>query len=151
MATVYGANITNLDATPRVPASSEQVHGVMRVWYDTYEASSLGSGSTITMARIPAYSTVHDVVLKCDALGGSSTLSVGDSSDADLFLTVVGTWNVAGQTQSIQAGQDAIAAGTSTGILGAGYRYTSETDLIITTGGATISGSIHMWTYYTTD
>ena len=31
-----------------------------------------------------------DVVLKCDALGGSSTLKVGDSGDDDRYLAAVG-------------------------------------------------------------
>tara|TARA_R100001594_G_scaffold33795_2_gene62573 strand:+ start:7543 stop:7992 length:450 start_codon:yes stop_codon:yes gene_type:complete len=149
MASVKGVNITNLDATPRVPASSEQVHGVMRVWYDTYEASSVGSGSDITMARIPAYSTIHDVVLKADALGGSSTLTVGDSDDADRFLAAIGTWNAAGQSQSMQAGTSTGAPTTAMG--GLGYRVTSETDILVTTGGATITGSIHLWVHYSTD
>jgi len=151
MSAVKGVNITNLDATPMVPASSEQVHGVLRVWYDTYEASTPGDPSTITMARIPAYSTIHDVILKCDALGGSTTLSVGDSSDIDRFIAILGTWNVAGQTQSMLAGQSAIAAASSTQMAGVGYRYTSETDIVVTVAGADISNSLHLWVYYTTD
>jgi len=150
MAAVYGVNITNLDATPRVPASSEQVHGVLRVWYDTYEASSVSAADTITMARMPAYSTVHDVVLKCDALAGSSTLIVGDSDDPNRFIEVSGTWNAAGQTQSMLAGGSNGSA-PAVSMNGLAYRYTSETDVYITTGGATINNSIHMWVYYTTD
>lgn len=149
MAAVYGVNITNLDATPRVPASSEQVHGVLRVWYDTYEASSVSAADTITMARMPAYSTVHDVVLKCDALAGSSTLMVGDSDDPNRFIEASGTWNAAGQTQSMLGGTSTGAPTVS--MNGLAHRYTSETDIIITTGGATINNTIHMWVYYTTD
>ena len=81
MASVKGVNITNLDSTPSVKASSEQVGGKIRVFHDTFEASSLASGSDITMARLPAFATIHDVVVKCDALGGSSTLKVGDSGE----------------------------------------------------------------------
>ena len=150
MAAVYGVNITNLDATPRVPASSEQVHGVLRVWYDTYEASSVSSGDTITMARMPAYSTVHDVILKCDALAGSSTLIVGDSDDPNRFIEVSGTWNAAGQTQSMLAGGSNGSA-PAVSMNGLAHRYTSETDIYITVGGATINNSIHMWVFYTTD
>ena len=152
MSAVKGVNITNLDATPMVPASSEQVHGVLRVWYDTYEAASPGDPSTITMARIPAYSTIHDVILKCDALGSSTTLSVGDSSDIDRFIQILGTWNVAGQSESMLAGQaSSIAATQAIQMAGIGYRYTSETDIVVTSAGADIAGSLHLWVYYTTD
>ena len=104
MASVKGANITNMDATPITKVSSEEVGGKLRVFHDTYEASSLASGSDITMARMPAGSTVHDVIIKADALAGSSTLIVGDSDDTNRFINSVGTWNAAGQSQSMLAG-----------------------------------------------
>ena len=99
MASVKGANITNMDATPIVKVDSENAGGKMRIFHDTYEASSLASGSDITIARIPKDATIHDVVLKCDALGSSVTLKVGDSDDDDRFIGATGTWNVAGQSQ----------------------------------------------------
>ena len=117
----------------------------MMVWHDTYEASSLASGSDITIARIPAGATIHDVIIKADALGGSSTLTAGDSGDADRFLAAVGTWNAAGQCQSMLAGSTA----ANTAVAGLGYKVTSETDILITTGGATISGTIYFWVHYT--
>tara|TARA_R100000234_G_scaffold82550_1_gene52162 strand:- start:11422 stop:11871 length:450 start_codon:yes stop_codon:yes gene_type:complete len=149
MASVKGANITNMDATPVVKVSSENAGGKLRVFHDTYEASSLASGSDITIARIPKHATIHDVILKCDALGGSVTLKVGDSGDDDRYIGVVGTWNVAGQTQSM-------LAGSSTGapipaVTGLGYRTTAETDILITTGGATASGTIFCWVNYSVE
>ena len=104
MASVKGANITNMDATPITKVSSEEVGGKLRVFHDTYEASSLASGSDITIARMPAGSTVHNVIIKADALAGSSTLIVGDSDDTNRFINSVGTWNAAGQSQSMLAG-----------------------------------------------
>ena len=149
MASVKGANITNIDATPMVKVSSENAGGKLRVFHDTYEASSLASGSDITIARIPINATIHDVIIKADALGGSSTLTVGDSGDADRFLGIVGTWNVAGQSQSM-------LAGSSTGaptppVTGLGYRTTAETDILITTGGASISNTIYSWVIYSVE
>ena len=146
MASVKGANLTNMDATPMVKVSSEEAGGKLRVFHDTYEASSLASGSDITIARLPKDATVHDVILKTDALGGSVTLIVGDSGDVNRFIDAVGTWNVAGQSQSM-------LAGSSTGapipaVTGLGYRTTAETDILITTGGATISGTIYSWVIY---
>jgi hypothetical protein len=147
MSSVKAVNITNLDATPIVKTDSETNGGKIRVSYDNYEASSLASGSDITIGRIPANATIMDVVLKCDALGGSSTLKVGDSGDDDRYLAAVGTWNAAGQTQSMLGGSTA----ANTAMTGLGYRTTASTDIVITTGGATISGSIHCWVMYTVE
>ena len=144
MASVKGVAITNLDAVPAVNSDGGNLSPMM-VWHDTYEASSLGSGSDITIARIPAGSTIHDVVIKADALGGSSTLKVGDSGDDDRYLAAVGTWNAAGQCQSMLAGSTA----ANTAVAGLGYKVSEATDIKITTGGATISGTIYFWVYYT--
>lgn len=144
MASVKSVAITNLDAVPAVNSDGGNLSPMM-VWHDTYEASSLASGSDITIARIPAGATIHDVIIKADALGGSSTLTAGDSGDADRFLAAVGTWNAAGQCQSMLAGSTA----ANTAVAGLGYKVTSETDILITTGGATISGTIYFWVHYT--
>ena len=149
MASVKGVNITNMDATPIVKVSSENAGGKIRVFHDTYEASSLASGSDITIARVPKHATIHDVIVKCDALGSGVTLKVGDSGDDDRFITVVGTWNVAGQSQSM-------LAGSSTGapipaVTGLGYRTENETDILITTGGAAATGTIFAWVMYSVE
>ena len=149
MASVKGVNITNIDATPVVNVDSENAGGKLRVFHDTYEAASLASGSDITIARIPVNATIHDVIVKADALGGSSTLKVGDSGDDDRYLAVVGTWNAAGQSQSMLAGSSTGAP--TTAMTGVAYRTTAETDIVITTGGASITGSIHCWVMYTVE
>ena len=144
MASVKSVNITALDSSPSEMVDSNNSSSPIMVWHDTYEASSLASGSDITIARIPAGATIHDVILKCDALGGSSTLKVGDSGDDDRYLAAVGTWNAAGQVQSMLGGSTA----ANTAVAGLGYKLSSATDLIITTGGATISGTIYFWVHY---
>ena len=149
MASVKGANITNIDATPIVKVSSEVFGGKMRVQHDTFEASSLASGSDITIARVPKNATIHDVVLKCDALGSSVTLKVGDADDDDRYIGVTGTWNVAGQTQSMLAGSSTGAPIAA--VTGLGHRTPAETDILITTGGASASGTIFCWVYYSVE
>ena len=144
MASVKSVAITNLDAVPAVNSDGGNLSPMM-VWHDTYEASSLASGSDITIARIPAGATIHDVIIKADALGGSSTLTAGDSGDADRYLAAVGTWNAAGQCQSMLAGSTA----ANTAVAGLGYKVSEATDIKITTGGATISGTIYFWVHYT--
>ena len=149
MANVKSVNITNLDAVPTVLASSEEIGGKLRVFYDTYEAAALPFGDTITIARIPANATIHDVILKCDALGSGVTLKVGDSGDDDRYLSVVGTWNVAGQSQSMSSGSSTGAP--TTAVTGLGYRTTANTDILITTGVANLTGTIFSWVYYTVE
>jgi hypothetical protein len=149
MASVKSVNITNLDSVPVVLSSSEEVGGKLRVFYDTYEASSLASGSDITIARIPANATIHDVIVKADALGSGVTLSVGDSASASRYIGVTGTWNVAGQTQSMLAG--ASTGAPTVAVTGLGYRTTASTDIILTTGAAEASGAIYTWVYYTVE
>ena len=61
MASVKATNITNLDATPTVLSSAGDVHGSVRVFRDTYEASSLASGSDITVARLPIGARIVDI------------------------------------------------------------------------------------------
>jgi len=144
MASVKSVAITNLDAVPKVLGDGGNL-SPMNVWYDTYEASSLASGSDITIGKVPAGATIHDVIVKADALGASSTLTVGDSGDADRYLAAVGTWNAAGQCQSMLAGSTA----PNTAVAGLAYKITDATDIVITTGGASITGTIYFWVYYT--
>lgn len=140
MASVKGVNITNMDAVPAVKADAAQVHGRLRVAYDTYEASSLASGSDITVARLPAGATVYDIVIVHDALNTSVTLAVGDSSDADRYITA---------TAAATAGK--IVLSEDGAIDGFGYENSSQTDVLITTGGASASGTIKCVVYYTVD
>jgi len=149
MASVKSVNITNLDSVPVVLSSSEEVGGKLRVFYDKYTAASLASGSDITVARIPTNATIHDVIIKAGALGSGVTLKAGDSGDDDRYLSVVGTWNVAGQSQSMSSGSSTGAP--TTAVTGLGYRTTASTDILVTTGGASATGDIYTWVYYTVE
>ena len=55
--------------------------GKLRVQFDTFEASSLASGSDISVARLPSGAKVYDVAIHHDALGSGVTLAVGDSAE----------------------------------------------------------------------
>lgn len=140
MASVKGANFTNITATPVVKADSSEWHGNIRVQYDSYEASSLASGSDISVARLPKGAKVYDVIVHFDALGTSSTVSVGDADDADRFITATSTAS-AGQMSMSQEGA----------IAGFGYEAPAETDILLTTGGATITGTIKVAVMYSVE
>lgn len=140
MASVKATNITNLDASPSVLANAGDVHGSVRVFKDTYEASSLASGSDITVARLPLGARVVDILVKADALGSSVTLAVGDSGDADRYITAT-TMNTADKGISLGVDGEIGAIGNEIG--------TGETDVLITTGGASATGTITSVVYYT--
>ena len=131
MASVKGVNFTNITADPIVKIDSGEWSGKMRVQYDTYEASSLASGSDISIARLPKGAKVYDIVVHFDALGGSTTISVGDSGAAARYIAATST-SSAGQMSMSQEGA----------IDGVGYENTAETDVLLTTGGGSISGTI---------
>ena len=131
MASVKGVNFTNITADPVVNADSSEWSGKLRVQYDTYEASSLASGSDISVARLPKGAKVYDIVVHFDALGGSTTISVGDSGAAARYIAATST-SSAGQMSMSQEGA----------IDGVGYENTAETDVLLTTGGGSISGTI---------
>ena len=131
MASVKGVNFTNITADPIVNADSGEWSGKLRVQYDTYEASSLASGSDISVARLPKGAKVYDIVVHFDALGGSTTISVGDSGAAARYIAATST-SSAGQMSMSQEGA----------IDGVGYENTAETDVLLTTGGGSITGTI---------
>ena len=130
MASVKGTNFTNITADPVVKIDSGEWSGKMRVQYDTYEASSLASGSDISVARLPKGAKVYDIVVHFDALG-SATISVGDSGAAARYIAATSV-SSAGQMSMSQEGA----------IDGVGYENTAETDVLLTTGGASITGTI---------
>ena len=139
MASVKGVNFTNITATPVVKADSSEWHGNIRVQYDSYEASSLASGSDISVARLPKGAKVYDIIVHFDALG-SATISVGDSANAARYIAATSV-SSAGQMSMSQEGA----------IDGVGYEQTAETDIILTTGGASITGTIKCVVMYSVE
>ena len=137
MASVKGTNFTNATADPVVNTDSSEWSGKVRVQYDVYEASSLASGSDISVARLPKGAKVYDVVIHHDALGSGVTLAVGDSSDADRYITA---------TAAATAGKVVMSEDGAIG--GVAYEQTAETDILITTGGGTATGTIKCMVFY---
>ena len=140
MASVKGVNFTNITSTPVVNTASKEAYGKLRVTYDTYEASSLASGSDISVARLPQGATVYDIVIHHDALGSGVTLAVGDSADADRYITA---------TAAATAGK--VVMSEDGAIDGFAYDQTAETDVLITTGGAAATGTIKVAVIYSVE
>ena len=137
MASVKGVNFTNITADPVVNADSGEWSGKLRVQFDTFEASSLASGSDISVARLPSGAKVYDVAIHHDALGSGVTLAVGDSEDADRYITA---------TAAANAG--VISMHNDGAIDGVGFEQTAETDILVTTGGGSASGTIKCMVFY---
>jgi hypothetical protein len=130
------ANGTNYQLTQNTPKDMVDVSkwgGKLRVQYDEYEATSLAAG-TINVAKLPKGAIVYEVVLHADDMGTGTTAVVGDSGDADRFITSVDTASSATLTRL-----NAIA--------GFGYEYSAETDIIITTTG-TSTGTFKIAIFY---
>ncbi len=139
MASVKGSNFTKRTAEPVEKVIASQNHGRLRVQYDSYEASSLGAGSDISVAKLPSGAIVYDIIVYFDALG-SATISVGDSGDADRYIAATSV-SSAGQMSMSQEGK----------IDGFGYENTAETDILLTTASAAISGTVKCAVIYSID
>ena len=163
MAAVYGVNFTkNFPAEARSSAAQSQVDvsevgGRMRVAYDTYEASSLGAGSTVSMFKLPKGARVWQMILITDDLSGSGTLQVGDSDDPNRFITesICGDANkvhyMHPKAHASNSNVTLVGGVSGTGIDAFGYALTAETTVIITTATNTISGTINLCCWYSID
>jgi len=163
MALAYGVNYTknypvesgSTSAQSQVAVS--EVGGRMRVAYDTYEADTLATGSTISMFKLPNGARIWQMILVTDDLDGSGTLQVGDSGDTNRFITesICGDANKVHYMHPKAHASDAnvtLLGGVSgTGIDAFGYALTAETTIIITTATATLAGTINLACFYTID
>jgi hypothetical protein len=93
MATVKGVLKTVADAATEShtnPAGSSQAN--LRVSQDTYEASALATASLIEIGtKLPKGAIVYETILGYDALGSSTSLSLGDAEDDNRYITNTAT------------------------------------------------------------
>ena len=89
MATVYSTQRTNSRATPAVMNKANELSGRIRVAHGVYEASSLASGDVIEMFALPDGARILQGQLAHDALGSSTTLSVGFAAHSKADGTAV--------------------------------------------------------------
>lgn len=90
MTTYKGAIKTIADAVTashvNPPGSGEG--SLIHVTADNYEAAAIVQNSLIEIgSKIPLNGYVYEVILGYDALGASSSLSVGDAEDPDRYVT----------------------------------------------------------------
>ena len=140
MATVKGVSYTKVTNAPVELILPRDMHGRVRVMYDTYEASALANPSTIQLLKMPQAARVIDFKIWHDAMGSGTTLAFGDASDIDRFAVAAAS----------------TSAGIKVPLIGvidtfAGYTYTAETVVSLTLAGGAGTGTIHAYIMYVVD
>lgn len=153
MATVYSTQRTNNRATPVVMNKANELGGRIRVAHGVYEASSLASGDVIEMFTLPDGARLLEGSLAHDALGSSTTLSVGHAAyknaDGTAVSAAAAAYKAAAASTSAQK-VDIIA----TLALGSGTELDADEDGVIVTatmGGAAGTGTIEVTIKYVVD
>ena len=96
----------------------------------TYTTSgSEGAGTDIEMFALPDDAHLIDMRVSSTALGTSVTLQVGDSGDDDRFIDATSHASAASTSMSATNPQTI------------GHKFTSSTDIVVKTAGATLAGS----------
>ena len=154
MATVYSVQKTKWNQNvPSEMVKTNEQGGRIRVAHGVYEASSLASGDVIEMFNIPNNARLLEGSLAHDALGGSTTLSVGYAAHTDSADSAV---------SASAAAYKAAAASTSaqkvdiwaTLALGSGSEVDADKDglpVTVTMGGAAGTGTIELTIKYVVD
>jgi len=153
MATVYSAQRTNSRATPAVMNKANELSGRIRVAHGTYEASALASGDVIEMFILPDGARLLTGSLAHDALGASTTLSVGYAAHTNAAGTAVSAAAAAykAAAASTSAAKNDILA---TLALGSGTETDTNEDgvaITVTMGGAAGTGTIELTIMYVVD
>jgi len=139
MATASDTVHTDYAATPRVLGSAANTAGVLQTCSFSYEASGLESGSTISIGvPVPKGAVLREIVIAADDLGTTAgTLAVGDADSTARFMAAYAT------------GSATFKRFTADGKIGAfNYEFPEDTQLLITTAGASITGTIVGWFAY---
>jgi len=141
MSEVKGVNYTKAEIGTSDYTLARGVFGRLKQISDTYEASALADGSTIEVGKdLLDGDKIVDVILDFDALGGSTTLAVGDSDDADRYITAEDT-SSAGQETLDKIDGRGYVIGTADG----------DNTILITLAGAAATGTIKITVIYSTD
>ncbi len=142
MSEVKGVNKTLIDAgTTLAPGLFD---GRIKCMVDSYEASTLVLGSTITVGgRLTKGCVILMVWLTTDALGGSTTMSVGDAESAARYMSAEDTSSAASHFADLADGVGYTTDETDPDAL--------DTQIVLTTAGASMTGTIKIVVAYTND
>ena len=154
MAIVYSAQRTKLTQNdPTEVVKANELAGRVRVAHASYEASSLASGDDIEMFALPNGARILHGYLAADAMGSSTTLSVGhgayNNADGTAVAKDVDEFYAAAASTSAQKVDVA-----NTLALGSGIEVDADKDgylVTVTMGGAAGTGTIELTMLYVVD
>lgn len=154
MATVYSVQKTKWNQNvPSEKIDTTELAGRIRVAHAEYEASSLASGDVIEMFNLPNGARIVSGRLAHDALGSSTTLSVGYAAHNDADGTAVSAAAAAYKAAASSASAGAANA-ANTIALGENSLVNADKDglpVSVTMGGAAGTGTIQLTMMYVVD
>jgi len=154
MATVYSIQKTKWDQNvPSQKIDTTELAGRVRVAHAEYEAASLASGDVIQMFNLPNGARIISGRLAHDALGGSTTLSVGYAAHSNAAGTAVSAAAAAYKAAAASTSATAVNA-ANTIALGENSLVDADKDglpVSVTMGGAAGTGTIQLTMMYVID
>lgn len=130
MAQVNGVNYAKyIDPQPSNILAAGSKGGKVRATFDTYTFATTASGTTVAIGHVKTGTYIIGVAFQWAALGGSTTVSVGDGGSATRY----------------GAAQDTSSAGRLFCLDGCGYVVTGTSDnvVLLTLGGASATGAVN--------
>jgi hypothetical protein len=132
---------------------ANEMSGRVRIAHGTYEASSLASGDVIEMFTLPDGARLIEGSLAHDALGGSTTLSVGFAAHTNAAGTAVSAAPAAYKAAAASTGAQKVDILATLALLSGTETDTNADGVIVTAtmGGAAGTGSIEVTIKYAVD
>tara|TARA_B100000900_G_scaffold226140_1_gene191959 strand:- start:414 stop:878 length:465 start_codon:yes stop_codon:yes gene_type:complete len=153
MATVYSDVQTQLTQNdPREHVKANEIGGEVRVARATYEASSLASGDVIEMFALPDGARVISGFLAHDAMGSSTTLSVGFAAHKNAAGTDVSASAAAYKAAAASTSAQIVDVAATLALLN-GEEVDANEDgktVTVTMGGAAGTGTVALTMMYVT-
>ena len=154
MATVYSVQKTKWNQNvPSEKIDTTELAGRIRVAHAEYEAASLASGDVIEMFNLPNGARIVSGRLAHDALGSSTTLSVGYAAHNNAAGTAVSASAAAYKAAAASTSATAVNA-ANTIALGENSVVDADKDglpVSVTMGGAAGTGTIQLTMMYVVD
>ena len=153
MATVYSDVETQLTQnTPREHVKANELGGEVRVARATYEATSLASGDVINMFTLPDGARILQGSLAHDAMGSSTTLSVGFAAHTNAAGTAVSASAAAYKAAAASTSAQIVDVANTLALLD-GEEVDANQDgktVTVTMGGAAGTGTVALTMLYVT-
>jgi len=154
MATVYSTQRTTLTQNdPSDFVKANELAGAVRVAHGTYEASSLASGDVIEMFALPDGARILSGQLAHDALGSSTTLSVGFAAHTNAAGTAVSASAAAYKAAAASTSAQIVDVVATLALLN-GEEVDADGSgkvVTVTMGGAAGTGSVALTMFYALD